>query len=131
MDDSPGCDAGRCGHKIEPEDQHADDVQRAANARIQYIGIIRTTVSTKSRYTQRAVRRERAPHEALRHAGPVDRDDVEQDAERRDPEMHLRQLLAVELRAENARQQPVHHAERQEAVPASAPVWTWAMTQSV
>ena len=103
---------------VPTEQQHPDDVERAADRahpvhrhelehRLDEIGIREAT---------RLV--ERAPHEPLRDAGAVDRDDVEQDAEGRDPEVQLRELLAVELRLEEARQQPVDHAERHEAVPA-------------
>jgi hypothetical protein len=58
------------------------------------------------------------PHQALRDARGVDRQDVEHDADGRHPEVGRHELLAPERRLEEPRQQPVHHAEGHEAVPA-------------
>ena len=61
----------------------------------------------------------RAPHQALRDAADPHRDDVEEDAERPDARSAgSASALRVELRAVEARDHPVEHPGRHEAVPA-------------
>ncbi len=67
---------------------------------------------------QRAVGRELLPHQRLRDPGDVQRDGVEQHAQRRQPEVRVGQAHRVQRRAVDARHDVVHHRERQAAVPA-------------
>ena len=61
---------------------------------------------------------ESPPHQPLGQASHVDRHNVEQDADRSQPEMPSRQFGAEQFGLENSGKQPVEHAEGHEAVPA-------------
>ena len=67
---------------------------------------------------QRAVGGELLPHQRLGDAGDVERNRVEQHAERQQPEVGVGEPHRVELRAVDARHDVVQHRERQAAVPA-------------
>ena len=59
-----------------------------------------------------------APHQSLRQPCYVDWNDVQQDTDRRNPEMQIGQFLAEQRGLEHPGDQPVQHAERHEPDPA-------------
>jgi len=110
------------GHEnVVSEDQHPQDVQRSADHpepihrqeaehRFDEVGILQPPGLIEG-----------APHETLGQAGAVDRRHVQQDTQGGQPEMHLGEAHAVQLRLVQAGQEPVHHAEGEEPVPAEGP----------
>ena len=73
------------------------------------------------RIPQRAVRREVLPHEALRDPGDVHRDGVEENPERGQPEVDVREAVRIDPGAVDARDDVVEHREGQAAVPGECP----------
>jgi hypothetical protein len=87
--------------------------------RIQYIGMSLSTVSTKSGYARRPVSSKARHIRPCVMPGAVDGDDVEQDADGADPEVHLASASWLHIfRSGRGAAQPVDHAEGHEAVPA-------------
>mmetsp|Transcript_22328 Transcript_22328/g.88078 ORF Transcript_22328/g.88078 Transcript_22328/m.88078 type:complete len:559 (+) Transcript_22328:2076-3752(+) len=97
---------------------HAGEVEQAA-AQADHIERPGRLDALDEGVDQGAVRVDRAPHQALHHAGDPHRGDVEHDAQRRDPEVQLDGALGVHLRAaEHARDQVVERTDGDQAHPA-------------
>ena len=115
-----GCERAG-GHRFEEVIGHqnrADQVDRAANGPHLMHGYQAQRNLQKATVLQGSLGRKLLPHHALREAGDVHRNGVEQNAQRTEPEVYIHQPLRENRRVVHAWNKPVQDGKRQEAVPA-------------